>query len=172
MQRKQVHILAPIAFVATFSPALADGILSMRALEISAVVQPRPAQQALISLPNLDFAVELSWQCSEAQPSVTLSVADTLHILDEDALNGTQPATVTISVPGRQLKLAAHPSFCVADDPESARELQVTGLATAHASLRCTGDSGPSVVFASAPLPVTLACTQTPEVDQVSSTDR
>lgn len=172
MQRKYIYILAPIALAAAFSPALADGVLSMRALEISASVQPRPARQRLISLPNLDFAVELSWQCSEQQQSITLSVADTLQILNEDVLSGTQPVTATISVPARQLKLAAHPSFCVADDPQSDHELRVPGLATAHASLRCTGDSGQSVVFASAALPVTLACAQAPDVDQVSPADR
>jgi hypothetical protein len=49
-------------------------------------------------------------------------------------------------------------AFCVVDDPDSADELQVAGLATASASLRCSDDGGDSVRYASSPLTVRLVC--------------
>ena len=147
-------------------------MLSLQPTETRATVAPRAAQHSLISLPTLEFVVELTWRCRDDLQSVTLSVADTLQALGAEVLEGEQPARTTIRVPSQQLKLAAHPSFCVADEPQTADELHIPGLATAHASLRCSGDDGPSVVFASVPLPVTLACARSPAPAQEASTDR
>lgn len=172
MKPRRVHILALIALLSASAPTLADGTLSLHPRETRATVEPRAAQHALINLPTLEFVVELTWRCRDELQSVTLSVADTLQALGAEVLEGEQPARTTIRVPSQQLKLAAHPSFCVADAPQTADELYIPGLATAHASLRCNGDDGPSVVFASVPLPVTLACERPPARAQEASTDR
>jgi hypothetical protein len=172
MKTRRVHILALISLLSAATPTLADGTLSLHPRETRATVEPRAAQHALINLPTLEFVVELTWRCRDELQSVTLSVADTLQALGAEVLEGEQPARTTIRVPSQQLKLVAHPSFCVADAPQTADELYIPGLATAHASLRCNGDDGPSVVFASVPLPVTLACERPPARAQEASTDR
>ena len=172
MNTRRVHILALISLLSAAAPTLADGTLSLQPTETRVTVAPRAAQHSLISLPTLEFVVELTWRCRDDLQSVTLSVADTLQALGAEVLQGEQPAKTTIRVPSQQLKLAAHPSFCVADEPQTANELHIPGLATAHASLRCSGDDGPSVVFASVPLPVTLACARSPAPAQEASTDR
>ena len=169
MKIRPLHILASILLYAAAAPALGDSSLAVKPTETQATVAPRPAQQTLINLPTLEFVVELTWRCREELQSMTLSVADTLQALGAETLAAEQPALTTIRVPSRQLKLAAHPSFCVADDPQTTNELHIPGLATAHASLRCDGESGPSVVFASVPLPVTLTCERPPAAAQDAS---
>ena len=93
----------------------------------------------------------------------------------KDDLDGKRSAEILLTVPARQLALAASHGFCIDGDDETADELLVPGLATANASLRCESDSGVAVHYASAPLRVRLRCARNPDDDtlsQVSSADR
>ncbi len=97
--------------------------------------------------------------------SVTLSVSDTFRTLTGDDLDNERAAETILRVPARQLALAASSRFCIADDPESADELLVSGFATVHASLRCYAGDAASAHFASAPLQVRLTCARESEAD-------
>jgi hypothetical protein len=87
-------------------------------------------------------------------------------------LAGQRSAEAKLEVPPHQLALAAGGRFCIADDPGTSNELLVAGLATVHASLRCAGEDGESVHFASAPLRVRLVCERVPDADQSPSGER
>ena len=100
------------------------------------------------------------------------SISDTHATLPQDQLADQRAAETTLTVPPQQLALAASNRFCVADDPDTADELLVPGLATAHASLRCSNDDGVSVHFASSPLQVRLICERQPADDQAPSEAR
>ena len=168
-------IVAPtIAAVATLAAAnvsVAAGDIVVAAQETTAVVTPRAAHLKLVNLPALEFGLRAAFRCKGEPVSVTLSVADTHTTLQRKDLATERAAETTLIVPPQQLALAANSRFCVADDPETNDELLVPGLATVHASLRCSGDDGDSVHFASAPLQVRLVCAPRPDEDQPPSGD-
>ena len=151
--------------------AFADGTIVVAAQETVAVVKPRSPGLKLVNLPRLEFALRAAIQCKGAAVSVTLSVADTFETIGKDDLEGQRAAVAILSVPPRQLALAASSRFCIAGDPESANELLVDGFTTAHASLRCSADDQTSAHFASAPLKVRLMCERDEEEAQAPSSD-
>ena len=148
----------------------ADGVV-IAAQETQATVQPRAVRSRLIELPALDFALRAVIRCKGEAASLTLSVADTFRTLGRDALAEKRATDLVLSIPGRQLALAASSRFCVVGDDESADELLVPGLATAHASLQCDGDGQRSAHFASAPLQVRISCAREPVERQEPSAD-
>jgi hypothetical protein len=153
-----------LALIAIPGPvALADGTIVVAAHETKVNVSPRSADLELVNLPPLEFALRAAIQCQGDPVSVTLSIADTYETISGEALAGARAAETTLRVPPSQLALAANSRFCIADDPESARELLVRGFATAHASLRCASGENASAHFASAPLQVRLSCEQEAE---------
>jgi hypothetical protein len=172
--------LTPILalFAATLSalfapvPAAAGGDIVVAAQETTAVVTPRPARMKLVNLPALEFALRAAFKCKGEPVSLTLSISDTHTTLPQERLADQRAAETTLTVPPQQLALAASNRFCVADDPDTADELLVPGLATAHASLRCSTDDGVSVHFASSPLQVRLICERQPADDQAPSEAR
>jgi hypothetical protein len=147
----------------------AAGDIVVAARETTAVVTPRAAHLKLVNLPALEFGLRAAFKCKGEPVSVTLSVADTHTTLRRDDLATDRAAETTLIVPPRQLALAANSRFCIADDPETDDQLLVPGLATVHASLRCSGEDGDSVHFASAPLQVRLVCARQPDDDQSPS---
>jgi hypothetical protein len=138
--------------------ALADGTIVVAAHETEIAVPPRPAHSKLVNLPQLEFALRAAIQCNGEPVSVTLSVADTYQTISRETLARARAAEAVLSVPPRQLALAANSHFCIAEDPESTNEMLVSGFATAHASLRCESGDKSSAHFASAPLQVRLRC--------------
>lgn len=166
-------ILAPfVAGLAAFTvatPAAASGDIVVAAQETTAVVAPSAARIKLVNLPSLKFGLRAAFRCTGEPVSVTFSIADTFATLHHDELAGLRAAEATLTVPPRQLALAASSRFCQADDPDTADELLVPGLVTAHASLRCSDDDGDSVHFASAPLQVRLTCERQPDEAQAPS---
>lgn len=168
---------APHPILALFGPALvllatsapaAAGDIVVAARETVAIVTPGEAHRELVNLPALEFALRAAFRCSGAPVSITLSVADTHTTLQKDQLEGQRAAEANLQVPTRQLALAASSRFCIADDAGSADELLVPGFATAHASLRCSGNGGDSAHSASAPLKVRLVCAREAGADQES----
>ena len=171
------HCLLPILalFVAGFialsatAPAAASGDIVVASQETTVVVTPTAARIKLVNLPTLKFGLRAAFRCAGEPVSVTLSIADTYATLHQDQLAGLRAAEATLTVPPSQLALAASSRFCRADDPDTADELLVPGLVTAHASLRCADDAGDSVHFASAPLQVRLICERQPDEAQAPS---
>ena len=159
-------IMTALATLATANAALAASDIVVAAQETTAVVTPREAHLKLVNLPALEFGLRAAFKCKGEPVSVTLSVADTHKTLQREDLADQRAIEVTLSVPPRQLALAASNRFCVADAPETEDELLVPGLATANASLRCSSDDGDSVFFATAPLQVRLVCVRQPVEDQ------
>ena len=162
-------IMTTLATLAPVTVAAAADDIVVAAQETTAVVTPREAHLKLVNLPALEFGLRAAFKCKGQPVSVTLSVADTHETLRGEDLAGQRAVEVMLSVPPRQLALAASSRFCIADAPESDDELVVSGLATAHASLRCSSDTGDSALFASAPLRVRLICARQPDEDQSPS---
>ena len=145
-----------------------DGVV-VAARETTAVVTARAADLRLVNLPALEFALRAAIRCKGETVSLTLSIADTYTTLDAEVLGDQRAAEATLTVPARQLALAASSRFCLAGDDESTNELLVPGLATVHASLQCLHAEQRSVHYASAPLQVRLRCERTPADDQGDS---
>jgi hypothetical protein len=154
--------------VASAPAAAADNIV-VAAPETTATVAARSVRLKLVNLPALKFGLRAAFKCKGDAVSVTLSIADTHATLRQDQLVGLRAAEATLTVPPQQLALATSSRFCVADDPDTEDELLVPGLATAHASLRCTNDDGESVHYASTPLQVRLLCERRPMEGQTPS---
>ena len=147
---------SPILFIPASAAAAGDIVVA--APETTAVVSARSAHLKLVNLPTLKFGLRAAFKCKGEPVSVTLSIADTHATFSREQLADRRAAETTLMVPPQQLALAASSRFCVADDADTGDELLVPGLATAHASLRCSNDDGESVHFASAPLQVRLIC--------------
>ena len=154
------------------TPAIAGGNIVIAAQETVATVMPRVESLRLVNLPALTFSLRAAIRCKGDPVSVTLSVADTYRTLDKDELKGRRAAETTLTVPARQLALAATSNFCVKDDPATSDTLLVPGLTTAQASLLCTSDSGTSVHYASAPLQISLICDRGSEMTQEPVSER
>jgi hypothetical protein len=173
MKHSQLTILALFSTVlsalVTSAPAAAAGDIVVAAPETTAIVAARSARLRLVNLPALKFGLRAAFKCKGEPVSLTLSIADTHATLRQDQLADQRAAEATLTVPPRQLALAASSRFCVAGDADTEDELLVPGLATAHASLRCANDDGDSVHFASAPLQVRLLCERLPDEDQAPS---
>lgn len=161
--------VAGLSALTAAAPAAASGDIVVAAQETTVVVAPSAARTKLVSLPPLKFGLRAAFRCKGEPVSVTLSIADTFETLQQDQLAGLRAAEAALTLPPRQLALAASSRFCRADDPDTADELLVPGLVTAHASLRCSDDAGDSVHFASAPLQVRLICDRQPDEAQAPS---
>ncbi|MDH5454618.1 MAG: hypothetical protein OEY37_01020 [Gammaproteobacteria bacterium] len=174
MKLKRQSILALFVAAVYVPTAMAGESVVIAAQEATATLVPRAPKMQLVNLPALDFGLRAAIKCSGTAESLTLSVADSHVTLDKDALADRRSAEVTLTVPARQIALAASGNFCVADDDDAERsdELLVPGMATAHASLRCNNEGRISVHFASAPLQVRLHCSRTGAEDQEPPPDR
>lgn len=163
----RVPILALIAGTTVVSPVIADSEIVVAAQEAEAEVTLRQAPVRLINLPSLTFQVRAAIHCKGEPISVTLSVADTFSTQDRDQLAGQRATEASLTVPARQLAIAASSRFCVEDNPDSEDELLMPGFATVHASLQCENETGVTVRYASAPLSVRLSCAR--ESDESAS---
>lgn len=172
MNCKQVPILALFVAANVTPCAHADGSVIVAAKQAEAIVAPRAPGRKLVKLPALDFHLRASLRCPGNAESLTLSVADTVTTLGSAELGDQQSAEASLTVPARQVALAASSHFCLENDPTSADELTVPGLVTAHASLRCAIDDRISAHFASAPLQVRLLCARETVEDQEPPSDK
>jgi len=164
--------LAPVlAFLGWAAAAMAGGDIVVAAPETEAIVAPRDSDPGLVNLPPLEFELRAAFKCQGEPVSVTLSIADTFATLGSEALAGQRAAEAMLTVPPQQLALAGNARFCIDGDPDTADELLVPGLATAHASLRCTTGESVSVHYASAPLKARLICAREPAPAQEAPSD-
>ncbi len=159
MNQQGVPILALLATTLLVAgPAAADNSVVVAAQETRVSVAPRNARLRLVNLPTIEFGLRAAVRCNGIATSLTLSISDTVESMDTERLDGQRAVETTLTVPPRQLALAASPEFCISDDDNSMNELLVPGFVTAHASLRCEKDGVPTMHFASAPLQLRLAC--------------
>lgn len=172
MNNRQVPILALIIASILAPCAYADGSLVVAAQQAEAMVTPRAPDSTLINLPPLDIRLRALLSCGGNAESLTLSVADTVTTLRGDELGEQTSAEASLTVPAKQVALAASSHFCLEEDPTSANELTVSGLVTAHASLRCNKNDRSSAYFASTPLQVKLVCARQTLEDQEPSPDK
>jgi len=173
MNHFPVPILALFLSAVCILDASAENRVFLAAQETEAIVEARTTQQRLINLPALAFDLRVAIECPGESESLTLSVADTFTTLGREDIAGHRSAETSLSVPARQLTLAASNNFCIKSDiEETVDELVVPGFLTAFASLRCAGQDGPSMHFASAPLQVRLKCGREPAEAQESSADK
>lgn len=172
MSYRHTNILALFAAAVCISPAFADGNIVIAAQESEALVTARPPNLRLINLPPLTFSLRAAIRCKGEPRSVTLSISDTHQTLDAEELAGQRSAEASLTVPARQLALAATSRFCIEGDKETSDKLLVPGFSTAQASLRCATDDGMSVHYASVPLQVSLTCERAMESAQDSSSER
>ena len=172
MNDRQVPILALFIATVVTPCAHADGSVIVVAEQAEAIVAPRPADSKLVNLPALDIRLRASLSCAGNAESLTLSVADAVTTLGSETLGEQTSAEASLTVPAKQVALAASSHFCLREDPTSSNALTVSGLVTAHASLRCNTDNRLSAHFASTPLEVRLVCARETLEDQEPSADK
>lgn len=173
MNHYRVPILALFLAAVGVLDASAEDRVSLAGQETEAVIEPREAQQRVARLPALTFDLRVAIECTEETESLTLSIADTFKTLGKEDLGALRSAETSLRVPASQLTLGTDENFCIRDDAEEATdELVVPGFLTVFASLRCTGQEGPSMHFASAPLQLRLKCERGLGEYQDSSSDK
>lgn len=174
MNQFRVPILALFLSVVCILDAPAEDSVFLAAQETEAIVEPRSSQQRLVRLPTMSFELRVAIECPGKAESLTLSVSDTFETFNNEDLGMRRFTETSLRVPANQLTLAGSDHFCIKDDDgETVDELVVPGFLTAFASLRCAGQDGPSIHFASAPLQVRLHCErELPGETQESSLDK
>ena len=166
MNRQGVPILALLATACLVAEsAAADGAILIAARETRVNVAPHDARLRFINLPAIEFGLRAAIRCSGVPTSLTLSISDTFESVGAERLDGQRAVETTLTVPPRQIALAASRQFCISNDDKPVNELLVPGFVTAHASLRCDKDGIPTMHFASAPLQLRLACERLPTKD-------
>lgn len=163
MKRQGVPILALLATAClTADSAAADGAVVIAAQETRVSVAPHVARLRLIDLPAIQFGLRAAIRCRGIPASLTLSVSDTFKSVGAESLDGQRAVETMLTVPPRQMTLAASRQFCISNDDNPVNELLVPGFITAHASLRCDEDGIPTMHYASAPLQLRLVCERPP----------
>lgn len=166
-------ILAPFVLAGiAWSSGLAT--LTITVPPALAPIQPLAEGRSLVRLPALEFEFGIEASCGpeRAVKSVSISVADTRKTLESDEIPLGETVSTAFTLPARQLAPVAVDGFC----PESqvaGSSLLLRDAVTAQVSLRCTGEGGDSITYASQSLDVTLVCEIDPEVQGVApaSTD-
>jgi len=155
---KRVPILLPIAASVLLS-ASSWADVAVEVAETEATIEPRKTLRAEIRLPPVAFEIAATLSCAGQPVSFTLSVADVHKTWRGDQLDETGVIEASISVPPPQLALVlAGSPFCLAGDSAGPESLLVPGVATAQASLQCASETGTTLHYASAPLPLRLLC--------------
>ena len=169
-------ILATPALAGTAWPDVAAH-LSIDAAPAVAAIQPLPDERTPAGLPSLEFEFSIHASCGPDQlaASVSISVADTRRTLAGEQLRGDGPIAAAIRLPAWQLSPVAVGDFCNATSADAGGDrVLIRDVATAHLSLRCTGETGESITYASKSLDVTLVCETPPynQGDASTATDR
>jgi len=170
MKRILVPILLAVCLGGTLTIAATDSLLTVHANEASAQIQPR--EQGQIKLTSLDLSLIAEFACPAGAKaeSVMISVLDTHRHYGPEELADTMVLEVSVNVPAGQIAPIASAEFCRNGGTVDDRGLLIPAIATAHVSLRCRGDAGSSVDFASVALPLRLHCVS--DENQDSSADR
>jgi hypothetical protein len=148
-----------MCFAGTPRTLVTDAILKLDASEALAEIQPRSPDRKDSRIPDLKLTMTLRYHCPTAATaeSITVSIADThQHFAGEDiARSSAIDASVTL--PSGQMAPIPDDDFCI-DGLPTAPVLQLPGIATLRASLRCRSSAGVSIHYASTALPLRLVC--------------
>ncbi len=140
-----------------------DSTLTILADTPAAAIQASKANKKFVELPTLEFAFEIHASClhNRKPTSLLLSVADTRKTLDADDFASGSPVTMTLRIPAAQMGPIAVEDFCHIDsDTNTTQQLTISAALSAHASLRCEGETDQKVLYVSEPLDVALTCEQ------------
>lgn len=170
------HLLVPLVLVAchcvSAEIAIADGALTLQAVEAAAQIEPRDQGQRRVALPGLEISVIAQLNCPEdaEAESLVLSVADTLRRYGPEEIADATVFETLVNVPASQISPIPSADFCIVGKPLDKMDLLVPGIASAQLSLRCRNAFRASVHFASIALPLRLVCVS--GEDQESSADK
>lgn len=149
-------------------------VLTLHANESLAQIQRRDVNSSQATLPAVELSLQASFTCppDTLAESITVSISDTFQHYGPEEISSTDSLETKLSVPANQFAPVFAPDFCVDGMPPDEDGLLLPGIATAHVSLRCSGESvSPSVHFASVALPLRLHCL-VEDGGQGSSVDR
>lgn len=161
--------------LSTSWPAAADRVLTVQAREAIAQLQPRDAELSQVRLPALELAILASFECpgDSKASSLTVSVSDSYQHFGTELLTDAASLEASFSVPAGQLPPIAIPEFCISGERTGDRGLQLPGIATAQASLRCSSANDTiSMHFQSVSVPVRLYCLEDGDPEESSSLDK
>jgi len=146
------------------SSTFADSSKRASELQISAdtpvvSIETRGEGRNFMRLPSLhySFAVEAVCEAGLNPTLLSLSVADTRRLLQAEELVNAQTASLAFTIPAAQIGPIALNQFCV-QAPEHAELLTLSSVLSVQASLLCTNDTERRMIYASAPLAVSLEC--------------
>lgn len=142
----------------------------------SVELTPLPDDDRPVRLPVLAFPVRVEPACAgEAEPrSLTISVADTRLHFTAAELSGVPVIEAMLTIPVKQLGPVRIDAFCRAGKDDGPARFLLEDAYTARLSLRCGPDEQATIVYATLPLDVDLACRRTeaaetaPDQDSVS----
>jgi len=170
------------AFVILLPVAATTQTVSSEELILSAdrpviAVQTRRAGRNFMQLPAVDFQFDVRPVCRAGMlpKSLSLNIADTRGVLAEDRFDGDSPISISVRIPASQIAPIALDGFCAVQDapqPEPSQLLNIAGVLSVQASLRCESIDASSVVYAARALDVALRCgtgNASAETEQVES---
>lgn len=170
------------AFVILLPVAATTQTVSSEELILSAdrpviAVQTRRAGRNFMQLPAVDFQFDVRPVCRAGMlpKSLSLNIADTRVVLAEDRFDGDSPISISVRIPASQIAPIALDGFCAVQDapqPEPSQLLNIAGVLSVQASLRCESIDASSVVYAARALDVALHCgtgNASAETEQVES---
>ena len=151
------------ALLLAIGQAASAGDLDLAADRPTVPVETRADGRNFIRLPALQYTVRVGVACAEgSKPKrLSLNVADTRVLLDEDEVAADTTFDVPLLIPASQIGPIAVEGFCVAESTglgDTIETMTVPSVLSIQASLLCTGDSGDEMDYASTALDVTLEC--------------
>ena len=141
--------------------------LTVSAEPALAEIDPRPPGPRIIRLPDMTFSLHVGAQCgvNMRAESASISISDTRISLQPEQL-GDPAASLTISVPQKQLAPLTIENFCLNDDTAGEiDDLHIADALSAQVSLRCASDNQHSIIYRVAPLGIALHCRSRDEDD-------
>lgn len=176
MRSQSISLIVVLILAA--STAESDGIerLIVRAQAAIVEIDPIPAGRQLVSLPILEFVLELEPHCAApaSAESISISVADTRKTEQVSDSAADTSIEMTLKIPPRQTGLFAIDTFCVqGESPHSGPQtLLVRDAFTAQLALRCTSDDTRSIIYAVQPLDISFRCRATKQSEAPSPDDQ
>ncbi len=171
MQILPLTLLIAAWFGVVPRPVLVDP-LSLQPEEASVRIGTRPAGAPSSYGAAISFALLAKFECpgDAIAESIVVSIADTLA--RHTPAPGDDVLQASLVVPGDQIVPMDTGNFCVGATARSGDDLLLPAAATAHASLRCRGNDGTAVRFASVAMPLRLVCEPAENQDESAAVGR
>jgi hypothetical protein len=160
MPLKLYYLFPATVLFAPFAWAENTASLGVDADPAVVAIKPLTEGRRLIRPPALEFLLRIDAECDANAEiaSISISIADTQKALTSPDLSEAAPIATRITIPARQLSPIAVQDFCPMESPAAGDELVIRDALTAHVSLRCTGEAGETITYASRALDVMLHC--------------